>query len=132
MHDILSQCQDSVYGGHYGVTKIATKVLECGFFWPTLFIDAREYVLYCDRCQCTGNIFKRQEMPLSSIQEVKIFDVWGLDFMGPFPSYYGNRFILVGVDYMSKWVEAVTSPTNDAKVVTKFLKRNIFTRFGTP
>ena len=51
--DVLSQCHDSVYGGHYGATKTASKVLECGFFWPTLFKDAREYVLHCDRCQRT-------------------------------------------------------------------------------
>ena len=71
-------------------------------------------------------------MPLSGILEVEIFDVWGLDFMGPFPSSYGNKYILVGVDYVSKWVEAIASPTNDAKVVTKFLRKNIFSRFGTP
>ena len=52
--------------------------------------------------------------------------------MGLFPSSYGNNYILAGVDYVSKWVEAIGSPTNDAKVVTKFLHRNIFTHFGTP
>ena len=129
--DVLSQCHDSVYGGHYGATKTASRVLECGFFWPTLFKDAREYVLHCDRCQRTGNISKRHEMPLSSIQEVELFDVWGIDFMGPFPSSYGNKYILVGVDYVSKWAEALASPTNDAKVVLKFLKK-LFTRFGVP
>ena len=71
-------------------------------------------------------------MPLNSILEVEIFNVWGLDFMGPLPSSYGNKYILVGVDYVSKWVEAIASPTNDAKVVTKFLRKNIFSRFGTP
>jgi transposase InsO family protein len=52
--------------------------------------------------------------------------------MGPFPSSYGKKFILVAVDYVSKWVEAVASNTNDAKVVLKFLEKNIFTWFGTP
>ena len=52
--------------------------------------------------------------------------------MGPFPKSYGNEYILVAVDYMSKWVEAVALPTTDAKVVIKFLKKNIFTRFGIP
>ncbi|KAL5560425.1 hypothetical protein UlMin_036636 [Ulmus minor] len=62
----------------------------------------------------------------------RLFDVWGIDFMGPFPSSFGNQHILVAVDYVSKWVEARAFPTNDAKVVTRFLKKNIFTRFGTP
>ncbi len=52
--------------------------------------------------------------------------------MGPFPSSFGNKYILVGVDYVSKWVEAIATPTNNARVVTKFLKKNIFTRFGIP
>ena len=52
--------------------------------------------------------------------------------MGSFPKSYGNEYIFVAVDYVSKWVEAVTLPTNDAKVVIKFLKKHIFTRFGTP
>nr|GFB35510.1 hypothetical protein [Tanacetum cinerariifolium] len=59
------------------------------------------------------------------------FDVWGIDFMGPFPSSKGNKYILVAVDYLSKWVEAKALPTNDARVVVKFLK-SLFFRFGTP
>ena len=71
-------------------------------------------------------------MPLNNIQEVEIFDVWGVDFMGPFPSSCGNLYILLAVDYVSRWVEATASPTNDAKVVIKFFNRTIFPRFGTP
>ena len=71
-------------------------------------------------------------MPLNPILEVEIFDVWDIDFMGPFPNSFGNQFILVAVDYVSKWVEAVPTKTNDNKVVVKFLKENIFSRFGTP
>ncbi|CAM8928875.1 unnamed protein product [Rhodiola kirilowii] len=71
-------------------------------------------------------------MPQQSILPVEIFDVWGIDYMGPFPSSYGNQYILVAVDYVSKWVEAVASPTCDAKVVTKLFKKIIFPRFGVP
>ena len=71
-------------------------------------------------------------MPLKNILEVELFDVWGIDFMGPFPSSFLNKYILVAVNYVSKWVEAVAVPTNDARVVLRFLKANIFTRFGTP
>nr|GFB75184.1 putative nucleotidyltransferase, ribonuclease H [Tanacetum cinerariifolium] len=70
-------------------------------------------------------------MPQNSIQICEIFDVWGIDFMGPFPSSRGNKYILMAVDYFSKWVEAKALPTNDAQVVCKFLK-SLFTRFGTP
>ncbi|GJR21576.1 reverse transcriptase domain-containing protein [Tanacetum coccineum] len=70
-------------------------------------------------------------MPQNAIQVCEIFDVWGIDFMGPFPSSHGNKYILVAVDYLSKWVEAKALPTNDARVVVKFLK-SLFARFGTP
>nr|GFA46155.1 reverse transcriptase domain-containing protein [Tanacetum cinerariifolium] len=70
-------------------------------------------------------------MPQNFIQICEIFDVWGIDFMGPFPSSKGNKYILVAVNYLSKWVEAKALPTNDARVVVKFLK-SLFSRFGTP
>ena len=130
--DVLTHCHSLEYGGHFSSTKTAAKVLQSGFYWPTLFQDARQFVLTCDRCQRTGNIGRRNEMPLSGILEVEIFDVWGIDFMGPFPSSFGNQYILVCVDYVSKWVEAIASPTNDGRVVTKFLRKHIFSRFGTP
>nr|GEY02967.1 reverse transcriptase domain-containing protein [Tanacetum cinerariifolium] len=78
-----------------------------------------------------GKISQKDEMPHNSIQVCEIFDVWGIDFMGPFPSSKGNKYILVVVDYLSKWVEAKALPTNDARVVVKFLK-SLFSQFGIP
>ena len=69
-------------------------------------------------------------MLLNPILEVEIFDIWGIDFMGPFLNSFDNQFILIAVDYVSKWVEAVPTKTNDNKVV-KYLKENIFSCFGT-
>ncbi|GKA24641.1 reverse transcriptase domain-containing protein [Tanacetum coccineum] len=69
-----------------------------------------------------GKISQRDEMPQNAIQVCEIFDLWGIDFMGPFPSSRGNKYILVAVDYLSKWVEAKALPTNDARVVCKFLR----------
>ncbi|XP_021725331.1 uncharacterized protein K02A2.6-like [Chenopodium quinoa] len=97
-----------------------------------MFKDAYAYVKACDWCQRTGTISKKNEMPLNNILKVELFDVWGIDFMGPFPSSYGNCYILLAVDYVSKWVEAINIPTNDARVVSKFFKKVIFPRFGLP
>ncbi|CAN6695175.1 unnamed protein product [Malus baccata var. baccata] len=74
----------------------------------------------------------RDQMPQVSILNVEIFDVWGIDFMGPFPSSYGFTYILLAVDYVSKWVEAKATRTNDSKVVADFIRTNIFARFGMP
>jgi len=70
-------------------------------------------------------------MPLNPILEVEIFDVWGINFMGPFSSSVGNQYILIEVDYVSKWVEAIPTRTNDSRVIIKFLKENIFCHFDT-
>ncbi|KAL4352406.1 hypothetical protein GQ457_06G011540 [Hibiscus cannabinus] len=128
---ILEQCHSAPYGGHFGGNRTAAKVLQSGFYWPTLHKDAQLFCQQCDRCQRTGNISKRNEMPLQNILEVELFEVWGIDFMGPFPSSFGNLYILLAVDYVSKWVEAVATTHNDAKSVQRFIKKNIFTPFGT-
>ncbi|GKB60038.1 reverse transcriptase domain-containing protein [Tanacetum coccineum] len=94
--DILIVCHSGPTRGHYGANYTAKK--------------------------CQGKISQRDEMPQNSIQVCEIFDVWGIDFMGPFPSSRGNKYILVAVDYLTKWVEAKALPINDARVVVKFLK----------
>ena len=69
---------------------------------------------------------------MHTILEVELFDLWGMDFMGPFPPSFNNLYILMVVDYFSKCVEAIPTCTNDARVVAQFLRNHIFSRFGTP
>ncbi|GJY29159.1 reverse transcriptase domain-containing protein [Tanacetum coccineum] len=126
--DILTACHSGPTGGHYGANYTAKKVFDSGFYWPTIYKDAHELVKNCDSCQRQGKISQRDEMPQNSIQVCEIFDVWGIDFMGPFPSSRGNKYILIAVDYLSKWVEAKALPTNNARVVVKFLK-SLFAQF---
>ncbi|RVW18308.1 Uncharacterized protein K02A2.6 [Vitis vinifera] len=129
---ILSHCHENACGGHFASQKTAMKVLQSGFTWPSLFKDAHIMCRSCDRCQRLGKLTKRNQMPMNPILIVELFDVWGIDFMGPFPMSFGNSYILVGVDYVSKWVEAIPCKQNDHRVVLKFLKENIFSRFGMP
>ena len=84
------------------------------------------------RCQRLGKLTRRNMMPLNPILVIDLFYVWGIDFMGPFPMSFGYSYILVGVDYVCKWVEAILCKHNDHRVVLKFLKENIFSRFGVP
>nr|GEU87474.1 reverse transcriptase domain-containing protein [Tanacetum cinerariifolium] len=129
--DILKACHNGPTGVHHGPNYTAKKVFDFGFYWPTIYLDAHDLVKSCDACQRQGKFLQRDEMPQNFIQVYEIFDVWGIDFMGPFPSSRGNKYILVAVDYLSKWVEAKALHTNDARVVCKFLK-SLFARFGTP
>ncbi|KAL6337928.1 hypothetical protein AAG906_005393 [Vitis piasezkii] len=108
---ILSHCHENACGGHFASQKTAMKVLQSGFTWPSLFKDAHIMSRSCDRCQRLGKLTKRNQMPMNPILIVELFDVWGIDFMGPFPMSFGNSYILV---------------------VLKFLKENIFSRFGVP
>ena len=78
-----------------------------------------------------SNINRRNEIPLQGMLVVQIFDVWDIDFMGPFPPSSGNLCILLVVDYVSKWVEAITSPRNDANTVVGFIQRNILQIWST-
>ncbi|KAJ9547666.1 hypothetical protein OSB04_020209 [Centaurea solstitialis] len=129
--DILDNCHKGPTGGHFGANLTARKVLESGFYWPTIFKDAHTLIKSCDACQRAGNITKKDEMPQQSISVSEVFDVWGIDFMGPFPDSKGNKYILVAVDYVSKWAEAKASPTNDAKVVVDFVK-SLVCMYGCP
>ncbi|GJX72272.1 reverse transcriptase domain-containing protein [Tanacetum coccineum] len=129
--EILAHCHSRPTGGHHSASVTVKKVYESGFYWPSVFKDANEYIRRCDACQRSENISSSNEMPQNNIQVCEVFDVWGLDFMGPFPQSRGNKYILVAVDYVSKWVEAQELPTNDARVVVKFL-RQLFSRFGVP
>nr|GEY11930.1 reverse transcriptase domain-containing protein [Tanacetum cinerariifolium] len=129
--DIFNAYHSGPTGGHYEANYTAKKVFDSGFYWPRIYKDALELVKNCDSCQRQGKISQRDEMPQNSIQVCEIFDVWGIDFMGPFPSSKGNKYILVAVDYLSKWVEAKELPTNNARVIVKFFK-SLFSVFGSP
>ena len=88
-------------------------MLQSGFYWPTLFKDAIKYCKECLKCQSALNISKRDEMPLQIILEVEIFYLWGIDLMGRFPPSEEEEYILVAVDYVSKWVEVTPTRTNN-------------------
>nr|GEU71399.1 reverse transcriptase domain-containing protein [Tanacetum cinerariifolium] len=93
--------------------------------------EALEILEACHNGPTRGHHGANLTAKKNAIQICEIFDVWGIDLMGPFPSSRGNKYILVAVDYLSKWVEAKALPTNDARVVCKLLK-SLFARFGAP
>nr|GFA15832.1 reverse transcriptase domain-containing protein [Tanacetum cinerariifolium] len=88
--NILKACHEGPTEGHHGANFTAKKVFDAGLFWPTIYKDAHDLVKSCDSCQRQGKISQRDEMPQNVIQVCEIFNVWGIDFMGPFPSSRGN------------------------------------------
>ena len=104
MLSVLEECHSSPVGGHHSGIRTAHKILKCGFYWPTIHQDAHEFAKACDRCQRDGCILRKQELSLNPILVIELFDVWGIEFMGPFVSSHGMKYILVRVVYLSKWV----------------------------
>ncbi|KAL1568769.1 hypothetical protein AAHA92_00341 [Salvia divinorum] len=109
--EVLIHCHSLACGGHFGPKRTSRKVLDSGFYWPSLHKDAYEFCQNCKRCQLTGGISSRDAMPQVPIIVCEIFDVWGMDFMGPFPSSFGNSYILVAVDYVSKEIKSILEKT---------------------
>ena len=97
-----------------------------------MFKDSFEFCKTCDRCQQLGGVTRQNMMPMSLIIVIEIFDYWGIDFMGPFPLSFGYLYILLIVDYVFRRVKAIPTRTDVHTVVLKFLKENIFSRFGMP
>ncbi|GJX54140.1 reverse transcriptase domain-containing protein [Tanacetum coccineum] len=119
----LDNVNNDSTGGHYGLSITAKKVFDVGFYWPTILKEAQTLVQNCDACQHSGSISRRDEMPLNNIQVSEIFDIWGIDFMGPFPKSHKFEYILVAIGYVSKWEESEALPTNDARVVVENTNR---------
>nr|GEY58450.1 reverse transcriptase domain-containing protein [Tanacetum cinerariifolium] len=130
--DILKACHYEPTGGHHGPNYTAKKVFDSGFYWPTIYRDAQDLVKNCDVCQRQGKISQRDEMQQNSIQVCEIFNVWGIDFMGPFSSSRGKEYILIHVDYLLKWVEAKALPSNDARLAKVMQKYDVPHRLATP
>ena len=96
-----------------------------GYYWLTIHLDDHEFTKVCDRCQRDGGISQKQELPLNPILVIQVFDVLCIDFIVPFLSYHGMKYILVAVYHVSKWVEDIALANNEGKSVTAFLKKNI-------
>lgn len=107
------------------VVSTSHNVLQSSLFWPTLFKDVTRFSKECDQCQCMGSISRKHKMPLNNILELDIFDVLEKNFMGPIPYSYGNAYILVAADYVSKWLEAIKLLANKSKVVVQFVEKKI-------
>jgi hypothetical protein len=130
--EILRKCHLAEYGGHYSHFRTHAKVWSSGFYWPEMHEDTKRYVAPCPECQRTRNISQRNSIPLIYNLQIDLFDVWGIDFMGPFKNSHGFEHILVMVDYVSKWVEAMPCRKASMEESIAMIKSMIFPHFGTP
>jgi hypothetical protein len=133
MHDIFKACHDGPCGGHFSDKRTTYKILQFGYYWPTIFKDEKKYVASYDDCQRMGKPTAVDEMPLQDQVVIEPFEKWALDFVGPInPMSRRKKYILVCTDYVTKWVEAKDLYSANEQSVVDFLFEEIFTRFGVP
>ena len=106
--------------------------MQTGYYWPTIFKDAKKFAQACDSCQRAGRPGQADEMPLRPQLVIEPFERWALDFVGPInPSSNQRTYILVATEYVTKWVEAEALPRATEDSVIQFLF-HLFVRYGLP
>ena len=130
---LLEELHEEICGSHTGGRLLAHRALTQGYWWPNMQREAQEYAKKCDQCQRFAPNIHQPGGVLNPLSSPWPFAQWGLDIVGPFPKAAGNkRYIIVGTDYFTKWVEAEPLANIRDVDAQKFIWKNIITRFGTP
>ncbi|XP_015933178.1 uncharacterized protein LOC107459462 [Arachis duranensis] len=130
---VLEEVHNGICGNHLGDRSLARKVIRAGFYWPILQKDTTEFMKKCQPCQMHANFHVAPPEELISITSPWLFTKWGLDLLGPFPQAPGQvKYLIVRVDYFTKWIEAEPLATITAQRSRKFPYKNIITRYGVP
>ncbi|KAK0596160.1 hypothetical protein LWI29_013303 [Acer saccharum] len=130
---ILKSIHSGNCGNHAGGISLAHKTLRQGFYWPTLFVDAKRIAARCEACQKIANNIHQPPECLQSITSPWPFAIWGIDLIGPMPTAPGGaKHAIVAIDYFTKWVEAESLVHITEANTTSFVKKNILYRFGIP
>eukprot|EP00253_Pinus_taeda_P014512 PITA_14512 len=131
--DILLTCHDGPCGGHFAAKRIAFKILQAGYYWPTLHQDVKRYISQCDWCQRMGKPTPKDEMPMQPQVTFEPFEKWGVDFVSPIrPPSKQRQYIIVCTDYLTKWAETKAIKATIEEYIAEFLRENIFYKFGYP
>ena len=130
---ILEEIHKGICGDHAGPRSLVSKVIRTDYFWPTMQVDALELVKKCDKCQRFGNVQRLPAERMIVITSPWPFAQWGIDIVGPLPLGKGQvKFLLVAIDYFTKWFEAAALATITEAKIQNFVWKNIIYRFGIP
>ncbi|XP_021861026.1 uncharacterized protein [Spinacia oleracea] len=130
---LIEEIHEGTCGNHLGGKTLALICQRQGYYWPTMLTDAQEYVKKCEKCQMFSAVINRPANDLMPILNPIPFAQWGMDILGSFTTATGGRkFLIVAVDYFTKWIEAEPVAKITANQVKKFIWKNIITMFGLP
>ena len=119
----------------FWVDTTIRKILQFGLWCLSINKDCKNKISQCDACQRIGRPLQKNEMPLLPISHSLTFETWAIDFIGPFPKQgkrIGAKYIIIAIDYVTKWEEAESVHSCTKEVATKFIYEYIITRFGCP
>ncbi|GAU49243.1 hypothetical protein TSUD_382750 [Trifolium subterraneum] len=130
---ILQEIHEGINGQHIGGRSLARKALRAGYYWPTMQNDAKDHVLKCEKCQRHGDMHIAPANKLKTLISPWPFAWWGMDILGHFPTAARQvKYLIVAVDYFTKWIEAEPLAKISTSNILRFFKRNILARFGIP
>ena len=131
---ILQEVHEGTFGTHMNGHSMARKILRAGYFWMTMENDCCKHVRKCQKCQIYADNINVSPNALNVLSAPWPFSMWGIDVIGAIEpkASNGHRFILVAIDYFTKWVEAVSYANVTRKVVTKFIRKELICRYGIP
>ena len=130
---VIREVHEGVCGNHSGARSLAHKLTRAGYYWPSLLHDATQYVKTCDKCQRFANVPRIPPEEITPITSPWPFAQWGLDIIGPFPvGTKQAKFLVVAIDYFTKWGEAEPLATISEKNVKSFVWKAVICRFGIP
>nr|GEW82555.1 reverse transcriptase domain-containing protein [Tanacetum cinerariifolium] len=130
---VMKEIQEGSCSMHAGPRSVVTKAIRLEYFWPTMHKEAQDMIRECSDCQIYRPITRHPQQPLTPITAPWPFYKWGIDIAGPFPEGPGKvKFLIVAMDYFTKWIEAKAVATITGGQVKKFVWDNIVCRFGIP
>ncbi|XP_057442199.1 uncharacterized protein LOC130733921 [Lotus japonicus] len=133
VHGIMAEVHEGVCSSHIGGRSLAVKILRAGFYWPIIKKDCLEYVKKCVKCQVFSDLHKAPPEHLTTMMTPWPFAMWGTYILGPFPVAKAQmKYIIVAVNYFTKWIEVEALATIRAAKVRNSLWQRIVCRFGVP
>ncbi|XP_071906208.1 uncharacterized protein [Coffea arabica] len=130
---VLRELLEGICGNHVGPRVLAKKGILAGYYWPTIFRDSAELVARCKSCQLQAPVHHAPTQEMIPLHSPWPFFQWGIDLLGPFPRAPGGyEYLVVAIDYFTKWVEVEPLSTINSRSIHKFLWRNVVCRFGIP
>ncbi|XP_035845711.1 uncharacterized protein LOC118492058 [Helianthus annuus] len=130
---LIREVHEGICGIHAGPRMVVAKVMNAGYYWPGMHLDVVKELRKCSGCQRHAPKTMRPKNELVPVTTAWPFQQWGIDMVGPFPEAPGAvKFIIVAVDYFTKWVEAKALASTTSAVVKRFIWEQIICRFGLP